>query len=124
MPRVATLSLRDHAGELLAEIARMLLAPRAPSFVRGEDAEVEPDPEDAELDLEAFLDWDRIRGDGRGFFSSDPHECATRRVDLRGPTDLDPGPLPMEEGPVELGPLEPLSAGAWPFAHHRFFPPN
>src|SRR5690242_15270588 len=99
MPRVATLSLRDHAGdELLTELARLLLAPREASFVRGWDdgeapAQLDPAEEERERDLalDAFRDWDHHRGDGWGFFSSDRRECASRRVDLRGPTDLDPG---------------------------------
>jgi hypothetical protein len=56
------------------------------------------DGEDADL----FADWDHARGHGLGFFRFDPTECATRRVDLRGPTDLDPGPLPMEEAPDDV----------------------
>jgi hypothetical protein len=97
MPRVATLSLRDHAGgDLLTDLLRALFVSPPPAFVRGGDRPVVEDPE-----LEPFIDWDQLRGDGRGFFSSDRHECASRRVDLRGPTDLDPGPLPMEEGSGE-----------------------
>ncbi|MEQ1506336.1 MAG: hypothetical protein ABMB14_29160 [Myxococcota bacterium] len=93
MPRIATVSLRDHLDDgLLAELAMILCRSRGPGFVDGGDRLV-PEPE-----LEPFLDWD-IRGLGLGYFRTDPGECATRRVDLRGPTDLDPGPLPMEEAP-------------------------
>lgn len=105
MPRVATLSLREILGDrMLGEVARILCAaPEPPAFVERLPV---PPPVDAEAtaevdgDLEAFLDWDVVRGHGRGYFRSDAHECATRRVDLRGPTDLDPGPLPMEEAPI------------------------
>jgi hypothetical protein len=98
MPRVATLSLRDHAGgDLLTDLVRALFTSPLPSFVSGDDRALEED----DLELEPFIDWDQVRVDGRGFFSSDRHECASRRVDLRGPTDLDPGPLPMEEGSSE-----------------------
>jgi hypothetical protein len=98
MPRVATLSLRDHAGgDLLADLLRALFVSPLPSFVHGGDRPLDGE----ELEFEPFFDWDQLRGDGRGFFSSDRHECASRRVDLRGPTDLDPGPLPMEEGSSE-----------------------
>jgi hypothetical protein len=98
MARVATVSLRDLVGDdLLAQVARILCGtPLSPGFVERWDLP-QVDPE-----LEPFLDWDSLRGDGRGFFRSDPRECATRRVDLRGPTDLDPGPLPMEEAPAEI----------------------
>jgi hypothetical protein len=93
MPLVATASLRDHIDdELLAAVARLLCASHpTPRFVEGWDLQLD------DQDLEPFLDWDARRGDGRGYFLSDRTECASRRIDLRGPTDLDPGPLPMEE---------------------------
>src|SRR5262245_20109456 len=97
MARVATLSIRDHVdNEILGELARIwCIRPIAPAFL-------DPDRPIEDDELEPFQDWDLERGHGRGFFHSDPRECATRRVDLRGPTDLDPGPLPMEEPPAEL----------------------
>jgi hypothetical protein len=97
MPHVATASLRDHvADELLAAVARLSCTDStAAGFVEGWDWPLE-DPA-----LEPFLNWDLRRGDGRGYFLSDRTECASRRVDLRGPTDLDPGPLPMEEATDE-----------------------
>lgn len=104
MPRIATLSLRDHTGDdLLTQLAQVLFGTRKHAFVQGLDlssGDCESDPVVRD-EFEAFLDWDQIRGDGRGFFSGDRHECATRRIDLRGPTDLDPGPLPMEEWPSD-----------------------
>jgi hypothetical protein len=100
MSRLATVSLREHVdNSLLGEIARLcclaIVSEGAPAFV-------EPDPNEVDEDLEPFQDWDVRRGHGLGFFHSDARECATRRVDLRGPTDLDPGPLPMEEAPPEV----------------------
>lgn len=114
MPRVATLSLREILGDrMLGEVARILCAaPEPPAFVERLPVPPPPPPADTTAtatdgvaedddDLEAFLDWDIVRGHGRGYFRSDARECATRRVDLRGPTDLDPGPLPMEEAPAD-----------------------
>ena len=102
MPHVTTASLRDHVDdEILAAVARLMCAEdTTPAFVEGWDV-----PQ-TDHDLEPFLNWDARRGDGRGLFLSDPTECASRRVDLRGPTDLDPGPLPMEEAPDGLGTAE------------------
>jgi hypothetical protein len=103
MPRVATVSLKDHVSDdLLAQLARILCGtPLAADFVK------RADQPDVDAELEPFFDWDSVRGDGRGFFRTDPRECASRRVDLRGPTDLDPGPLPMDEAP------EDVTASAW-----------
>lgn len=42
-----------------------------------------------------FLDYDRIGG--YGFFSQPESECRSRRLDMRGPLDLDKGPIEMEE---------------------------
>lgn len=96
MPRVATGSIREHLDDaLLSELVRVCVRPVEPAFV-----EAAAPADDA--DLEPFADWDAHRGHGRGFFLGDRRECATRRVDLRGPTDLDPGPLPMEEAPADV----------------------
>lgn len=100
MARVATVCLRDHVAEdVLLEVARVMscsVLHRPAGFVEGWEVEVE------DGDLEPFLDWDARRGHGQGFFRQDEHECRSRRVDLRGPTDHDPGPLPMEEAPEDL----------------------
>jgi hypothetical protein len=98
MPRIATVALRDLLGpELMAGLARILAQQQTPL---GEVAPVcEPVVHDPEL--EPFQDWDAVRGRGAGFFRSDADECASRRVDLRGPTDVDPGPLPMDEAPED-----------------------
>jgi hypothetical protein len=103
MPRVTTVSLKDLVSdELLLQVARILCGTSPqPGFVERFDL-----PE-VDAELEPFFDWDSLRCDGRGFFRSDPRECASRRIDLRGPTDLDPGPLPMEEAPDEI------TASAW-----------
>lgn len=96
MPRVATVSIRDDMqNALLTELVRVWSTDaRAAGFLTGADG--------ADEELEAFEDWDVVRGHGRGFFHGDARECASRRVDLRGPTDLDPGPLPMEEAPPDV----------------------
>lgn len=100
MARVATVFLRDHVDEdVLLEVARVMSCSplhRPAGFVEGWDVEIE------DWDLEPFLDWDHRRGHGQGFFRQDEHECRSRRIDLRGPTDLDPGPLPMEEAPEDI----------------------
>ena len=49
-------------------------------------------------DDDLFADQDRARGLD-GFYVEDAAECASRRVDLRQPTDRDPGPLEMDEAP-------------------------
>ena len=93
MARLATASLRDHVShELLVDVVRLMAGQPLP-FVEG------PEVIGADADVEPFLDWDANRGHGAGFFCGDAHECRSRRIDLRGPTDLDPGPLPMEEAP-------------------------
>jgi len=95
MARLATVSLRDHVSrDLLVEVVRLMCG-RPLGFVDAPEVDV-----DAEI--EPFFDWDAIRGHGAGFFCGDEHECRSRRVDLRGPTDLDPGPLPMEEAPEDI----------------------
>ncbi len=68
---------------------------RAPRQARAPEA----DPEQDELDL--FSDQTHERGVS-GFYAEDAAECASRRIDLRGPTDRDPGPLPMEEASDEV----------------------
>lgn len=56
-------------------------------------------PEDEAL----FADHDRWLGRGDGYFAEDPIELATRRLDMRGPLDRDPGPIEMEEADDERG---------------------
>ncbi len=97
VPRTAAIRLRDRvAKEVMLRVANWMRHLRqgepSPGFVTGpEDLEIE------EPEMELFMDWDAVRGDGRGAYSQDDDECRSRRVDLRGPTDRDPGPLPMEE---------------------------
>ncbi|MEQ1571620.1 MAG: hypothetical protein ABMA64_38685 [Myxococcota bacterium] len=100
---MTTVSLSDHVSDnLLAQLARVLCGtPLDPGFVERVDLP------DIDADLEPFYDWDSLRCAGRGYFATDPLECASRRIDLRGPTDLDPGPLPMEEAPDDI------TASAW-----------
>jgi hypothetical protein len=63
--------------------------------------EPEDDPDDP-LALSLFDDHDDDRGRGRGFYAQDEQERASRRVDLRGPLDLDVEPIEMEEGAPEV----------------------
>jgi len=96
MARIATLSLRDHLSEdLLVQVVRIMMGGRI-GFLDGPDLSLE------DVELEPFWNWDNVRGHGHGYFCGDEVECRSRRVDLRGPTDLDPGPLPMEEAPEDI----------------------
>lgn len=101
MPRIAAVRLRDRiAKELMLRVANAMRGTRSgqrAGFVAG-PADVQPD----EPEMELFMDWDAWRADGRGAYAHDPEECESRRVDLRGPLDRDPGPLPMEEAPEEI----------------------
>jgi hypothetical protein len=100
MATVALVQLGEHIDdELLLEVARMMGGSPVRlrcGFVEGPEIQLEDD------EIEPFLDWDHDRGHGRGGYAQDVAECRSRRVDLRGPTDLDPGPLPMEEAPDDL----------------------
>lgn len=100
MPKITTIHLLDHVDdESLFEIATRSGSPlqRAPRFV---DGPAEASAEEPELEL--FMDWDDDRGHGWGGYTQDDDECRSRRIDLRGPTDEDPGPLPMEEAPSDI----------------------
>lgn len=100
MASIATVSIRDHIDTtLLTELARLW---SADTRCAGFPADELPALPDTDEELEPFEDWDAHRGHGRGFFHGDARECASRRIDLRGPTDLDPGPLPMEEAPPDV----------------------
>lgn len=93
MGRVASVVLLDHVDpDLLLALARRMRA----TFVGLPEIEVE------DVEIEPFFDWDAWRGHGRGYFREDAAECRTRRIDLRAPTDEDPGPLPMEEAPEDI----------------------
>lgn len=63
--------------------------------------DLEPGQPDDELSL--FADYDTaVRAAGGGYYSEDADECASRRLDMRGPLDFDPGPVEMEEAPAEV----------------------
>ena len=66
---------------------------RDPGFVE----QPADDPNDP-LGLSLFDDHEDDRGAGRGFYAQDERERQSRRVDLRGPLDLDQEPIEMEEG--------------------------
>ena len=53
---------------------------------------------DAEDELALFADHDARNPRGSGFFSYGEDERRSRRLDMRGPLDHDPGPIPMDEG--------------------------
>lgn len=90
MGRVAMVSVSSLIpDELMRAVARWLSGAR-PGFVVG----ALPRDED---EVELFVDWDDPRHHGGEHFVGDAEECRSRRIDLRGPTDLDPGPLAMDE---------------------------
>jgi len=98
MPRVTTARFVEHASEeILRQIALGAVAPVDGGFPDALDPLV---VEDEELSL--FVDWDFLWGRGRFVYAQDDAECRSRRVDLRGPHDSDPGPLPMEEAPDDI----------------------
>jgi hypothetical protein len=102
MPSTATFSLRDHLGDdVLLEIVQIMsgVPPRvAPGYVD----DIDPGVPFEDDELELFHDWNNRVGRGRGYFRHGEKECRSRRVDLRGPTDRDPGPLPMEEADPDI----------------------
>lgn len=98
--RTATISLKKVVDdELVLKLARDLATQallRPPAFIDGEG----PDGEDS-----LFADY-RARDTDLGYFSYDEAERRSRRVDLRGPTDRDPGPLQMEEADEAAAAIE------------------
>ncbi len=54
-----------------------------------------------EPDSGLFADTDSVIGRGDGFFHFDEVECASRRLDMRTELDRDPGPIEMEEAPLD-----------------------
>lgn len=109
MGRTRTIALREYVDdELLLQIARAMrdsALHRRPGFLDGPAGE-------ASEDEELFGDHD-IRTTDRGFYAHPREECRSRRVDLRGPADRDPGPLAME-------PAEALDDEADEVVHLRF----
>lgn len=100
MPKTTTARFHDHASEeLLDQLVRLVVVRNGPR-VRFPDAFENLFVEDEELSL--FTDWDFLWQRGRGLYAQDDAECRSRRVDLRGPHDGDPGPLPMEEAPEDI----------------------
>lgn len=92
MGRTRTIALREYVdNDLLLQIARAMRGSalhRRPGFLDGPDDAVSEEDE-------LFGDHD-VRATDRGFYAQPWEECRTRRVDLRGPADRDPGPLEME----------------------------
>lgn len=101
MPRTASIVLREHLeDDLLLQIARTMPRSalfRAPGFLEG------PPDEEEDEELALFGDHD-LRASDRGTWVQPEEECRSRRVDLRGPTDRDPGPLAMEPAEEEDDP--------------------
>ena len=89
----ATISLCEHVDRTLVLKVASAMADsalyRQPGFLDGPEAPMD----DWEL---LFQDHDP-RLLGWGYFSHDEEERRSRRLDMRGPTDVDPGPLPMAE---------------------------
>jgi hypothetical protein len=56
-------------------------------------------PDEVDEELAWFFDHDS-RPTG-GFFAQPKEECRTRRLDMRGPLDLEKGPIEMEEAPPD-----------------------
>ena len=89
----ATISLCDHLGsDVVLRVARAMsdsAVYQQPGFLDGPPTELD--------------DWDPLFEDhgprdlGWGYFCHDEDERQSRRLDMRGPTDLDPGPMPMCE---------------------------
>lgn len=94
MGSTTTIALQEHLDdELMLQVARAMSRSalyRPPGFFDGPPLE---DDEDEERAL--FGDHD-LRATDRGLFIHPEEECRSRRVDLRGPTDRDPGPLETE----------------------------
>lgn len=97
MPKTTTVRFVEHVSEEILRQIALLSAGDEAGFPSGLDHLF---VEDEELSL--FTDWDFLWGRGRGTYTQDPAECQSRRVDLRGPHDGDPGPLPMEEAPDDI----------------------
>ncbi len=100
MARTTTFALRDHVDdEWLLRLARIMSESplhREPCF----PGELE---EFASVDNEELIPFDDVnsRCAALGYFSADERERRSRRIDLRGPTDWDPGPIEMAEGASE-----------------------
>ena len=100
MPKVTTVRFDDHiSDEILRQLALLVLGDGRPRAGFPDELD-ELFVEDEELSL--FTDWDFLWGRGRGMYAQDDAECRSRRIDLRGPHDGDPGPLPMEEAPEDI----------------------
>ncbi|MEN0064002.1 MAG: hypothetical protein AAGA48_17745 [Myxococcota bacterium] len=98
MPKTTTVRFDDHVSEeVMKQLALLAAGASALAFHEGL---AHLFVEDEELSL--FADWDFLWGRGRGTYTQDDAECRSRRVDLRGPHDGDPGPLPMEEAPDDI----------------------
>lgn len=96
MGRTTTITLREHVDdEVMLRIARSTARSalyRPPGFL--DDAEGHADGDE---DEDLFGDH-TYRSGTRGVYAHAEEECRSRRVDLRGPTDHDPGPIDMDDG--------------------------
>lgn len=91
--RITHVALAEHLHEALL----VALKARAVEQTRDTDS-VDRDADEADDEGALFADHDAVTPRGRGFFSYGEDERRSRRLDMRGPLDLDPGPIPMEEG--------------------------
>ena len=124
MGRTATILLREHVDDdLLLQIAYALnqaslghrrgfldeiepaRAPEVTTVARVTPVACGDWPDDSpqygeDEELALFRDYSQ-RCHVRGFYSQDEMERRSRRIDLRGPTDHDPGPIEMTEADAE-----------------------
>ncbi len=89
----ATISLCEHLDpNLILRVASAMAGSalyREPRFLDG------PDGQGDEWDL--LFEHHDPRSLGWGYFCHDEDERRSRRLDMRGPTDVDPGPIAMSE---------------------------
>jgi hypothetical protein len=102
MPKTPHVALSRHLQDALLEHLKGQVAGPRPEAPAPAGTEEEP----------LFGDHDPGRGHGHGYYAADEAENASRRLDMRGPLDEDPGPIEMEEaGPDASGGYLRLTGG-------------
>ena len=95
MAHTTTLSLCEHIdAETMLRVASAMRDSalyREPRFLDGPD-------DNGENEWESLFQHHDPRSLGWGYFCHDETERESRRLDMRGPNDFDPGPLAMGEG--------------------------
>lgn len=93
MGRTTTIRFKDHLDDRTLRKLATIVSRHGRDEGRFLDGpEDEPDDE-----LSLFRDHD-MRRYANGYFRYGDAECRSRRLDMRGPLDEDPGPLAMPEG--------------------------